>query len=90
MLQVVARLLFDGGGQRFEVVGTSERIHRLGDTRFQGKNLLDTQCHAGRLLAGETKRLIVAVDVQRLGAAENGGEGLQRGAGQVVLRLLRG
>ena len=52
VLQVVARLLFDGGGQRFEVVGASERIHRLGDTRFQGKNLLDTQCHAGRSSLG--------------------------------------
>ena len=82
--------MLDRSGERFDVVGTGQRIDRLRHTGLLRQNLLRAQRHAGGLFAGQRQRLIVAVDVQRLGAAENGGERLQGGAGEVVLGLLRG
>ena len=60
------------------------------DARLVGDHLLRAQRDLRRLLAGQRERLVVAVGVQRLGAAADRGEGLQRDAHDVVVRLLRG
>ena len=53
-----------------------------------------TCCVRSAILAarslGQRERLVVAVGVQRLRAAADGGEALQRDAHDVVERLLRG
>jgi hypothetical protein len=59
-------------------------------TRLVREDLLRAERQLGRLLGGERERLVVAVGVQRLRAAEYGGERLRRHAHHVVQRLLRG
>ncbi len=53
-------------------------------------DLLRSQRDGGAFLRRERQRFILAVTVQRLGAAEDSGQRLKRDADDVVIRLLRG
>ena len=54
------------------------------------QDLLGSDGDLDRLLGRDRVRLVERVGVQRLDPAEDGGEGLDRDAGDVVQRLLRG
>ena len=60
------------------------------DAGLVGDHLLRAQRDRDRLLGRQRERLVVGVGVQRLRAAEHAGERLDRGAHDVVQRLLRG
>ena len=77
-------------GRRLHGVGPAERVHRVGDPRLVGDHLLRAQGQPGRGLGGQGQRLVLAVRVQALAAAEHGGQGLQRDPHHVVVGLLRG
>ena len=89
-LDQLPRAALDLGGQRLDVVGAGERVDGVGGARLVGDDLLRAQRDLGGALGGQRERLVVAVGVQRLGAAADRGEGLQRDAHDVVLRLLGG
>ena len=80
----------DVGGQRLDVVGAGERVDRVGGAGLVGEDLLGAQRDLGGALARQRERLVVAVGVQRLRAAADGREALQRDADDVVDRLLGG
>ena len=61
-----------------------------GDAGFEGDDLLGAQGDARGLLGGQGERFVVGVGVERLGAAQDGGHGLDGGADDVVFRLLGG
>ena len=84
------RARLDLVGQRLDEVGAGEGIDGVGDARLVGEDLLRAQRDLRRALGGQRQRLVEAVGVQRLGAAADGGEALQRDAHDVVLRLLGG
>ena len=89
-LYVLERLLLDAIGQPLHVVGSADRVDNVGHAGFVGYNLLRAERYLRCLLRGQRQRLIHGVGVQRLGAAQDGGQRLERGADDVVLRLLRG
>ena len=62
----------------------------LVDAGLLHQHLLGAQRDLGRLLARQREHLVERVGVQRVGAAEHRGERLDRGAHDVVVRLLRG
>ena len=76
-------------GQRLDEVGARERIDGVGRPGLVGDHLLGAQRELRRVLARQRERLVVAVGVQRLRAAADRGERLQRDAHDVVERLLR-
>src|SRR5207237_19793 len=67
----------------------SERVDRLGDAGLLRDDLLRSQGDPDRLLGRQPERFVVGVRVERLSAAEDRGERLDRGADDVVLWLLR-
>ncbi len=88
--EVVFGFLLDAVGGGFDEVAAGEGIDGLGDAGFVGDDLLGAEGDAGGLFGGEGEGFVVAVGVERLGAAEDGGHGLDGGAGDVVLGLLGG
>ena len=84
-----ARVL-DLVGERLDEVGAGERVHGVGGAGLVGDDLLRAQRDARCALGGQRQRLVEAVRVQRLGAAADGREALERHAHDVVLRLLGG
>ena len=89
-LEVIVRLPLQPVGERLNGIGTAQRIYSVSDARFVGDNLLGAQCDGDGVFAGERQRLIHAVGVQGLGAAENRRQRLNRHPHDVDLRLLRG
>jgi len=78
-------------GERFDEVGAAERVDGVGDSRFRGRMI----CGVRRAMVaansvGSCPGFIEGISVQRLRAAEHRGKGLNRGADDVVIRLLRG
>ena len=90
LLDQPARAVLDLLGQRLDVVGAGERVDGVGGARLVGDDLLRAQRDLGGALARQRQRLVVAVGVQRLRAAADRREALQRDAHDVVGRLLRG
>ena len=76
--------------QRLDGARAGDRIDRVRDAAFRRDDLLRPQRDARRLLGRQRQRLVAAVAVQRLRAAEHGGQRLQRDADDVVVGLLRG
>ena len=68
----------------------ADRIDRVGDAALGRDDLLRPQRDARRFLGRQRQRLVAAVAVQRLRAAEHRRQRLQRDADDVVVRLLRG
>ena len=92
LLDLVDQLLgalLDLVGQRLDEVGAGERVDGVGGAGLVGEDLLGAQRDARGALGRQRERLVEAVRVQRLGAAADGGEALQRDAHDVVLGLLR-
>ena len=81
---------FELVGQRFDVVRPAERIGGHDRSRLVLQDLLRAQRDRRRPLGRERERLVVGVRVQRLRAAGNSRERLDRDAHDVVLGLLRG
>src|SRR5205823_13399077 len=77
-------------GEPLDKPGPAEWVDRVADAGLEPKHLLGAEGDLGRPLARQGQRLVERVRVQRLGAAENGGERLVGGADDVVLRLLGG
>src|SRR5438876_4030084 len=76
-------------GQRLDEVRAAERIGAVGAARLRCEDLLRAQRDLGRTLRRQRKRFVEPVRVQRLRAAGDRGERLDRDAHDVVLRLLR-
>ena len=74
---VVGRETFELLGERFDVVRARDRVDRLGHARLVADHLLRAQRDRGAVLGRERERLVERVRVQRLGAAEHGGERLE-------------
>ncbi len=77
-------------GQLLDEPGAAERVGRVGRSGLEGDDLLGAERDPDRLLGRQGERLVEGVGVQRLGPAEDRGEGLDRGADDVVERLLGG
>src|SRR5690606_5084332 len=85
----VLDLALEAVGERLDVVGSGERVDRVGHARLVREDLLGAERDADGLLGGQRERLVHGVGVQRLRAAEHRGERLVGDAHDVVLRLLR-
>ena len=79
------RRLLDLVGERLDEVGAGERVDGVGGAGLVGEDLLRAQRDPRGALAGQRERLVEAVGVQRLRAAADRGEALQRHAHDVVL-----
>ena len=90
LLDVGARALLNGVGQRLDGVGAAHRVDDLGDTGFVGDDLLGAQGDLHRLLGRQGESLVARVGMQRLGAAEDGRHGLDGHPHDVDVRLLGG
>ena len=69
---------------------TAQRIDHICDTRLVGQHLLRAQRQTGRAFGRQRQRFVHAVGVQRLRAAKDGGQGLDRDAYHIGIGLLRG
>jgi hypothetical protein len=86
----LARLVDQRGGQALDVVGTGQRVDHLGDARLLLQHQLGVARDARREIGRQSQRLVEGVGVQRLGAAERRGHRLDGGAHDVVVGILRG
>ena len=77
-------------GGRLHRVGAAQGVHGVRHPRLEGDDLLGAQGEPGRGLGGQGQRLVLAVRVQALAAAQHRGQGLQRHPHHVVVGLLRG
>ena len=84
------RLVGEARGERLDVVAAAERVDHLGDAGLLGEDQLRVAGDAGGELARQRDRLVERVGVQALRAAEHRGERLDRGAHDVVVRVLLG
>ena len=74
----------------FDGVGAGHGIDGVGDAGFVGDDLLRAQSQQRGLLGGQRQGFVEGVGVQRLAAAQHGGQRLDGDAHDVVFRLLRG
>ena len=79
---------FEAVRQVLDEVRATERVDDVADAVLVGEDLLRAECDLDGLLARQRQRLVHRVGVQRLRAAEHGGERLDGRANDVVLRLL--
>ena len=84
------RFRFDLIGEFFDEPASAQRIGGLGDVCFMGQHLLRAQGQLDCIFGRQCQRLIHAVGVQRLRAAEHRRHGLIGHANHVVHRLLPG
>ena len=77
-------------GQRFDEPRPAERIDRRVHAGFLGDDLLLAEGEQRGLRRRHGQCLVVGVRMERLRPAQHTGESLERDAGQVVERLLRG
>src|SRR6267143_657251 len=89
-LDVIPSATLDFIGESFDKVGAAERIDSVCDAGFVGDDLLGAQGNGGGELRRQRPGFIEGICVQRLRATEHRGEGLDRGADNVVVGLLRG
>ena len=81
---------FDFVGELFDGVGAGDGIDGVRDAGFVRDDLLRAQSEQRGLFGGKRERFVESVGVQRLAAAEHGGEALQGDADDIVFGLLRG
>ena len=87
---VLQRALFHVARQPLDEVRPAERIDDVGHAGFVRDDLLRAQRDRRGFLGRQRQRFVERVGMQRVGAAQHGGQRLQRGADDVVVRLLRG
>ena len=75
-------------GERLDEVAAAQRIDRVGHARLVGQHLLRAQGQRDGMFRGQRQRLVHAVGVQRLAAAQHRGQRLVGHANQVHLGLL--
>ena len=83
-----ARLLEQGGREAFDIVATAQRIRDIGNAAFFLDHQLRVTRDTGTEISRQRNRLVERVRVQRLRAAQNCGHRLDRGADDVVVRIL--
>ena len=88
LLDQLPRVGREGVGERFDVVRAAERVDHVGDAGLLGDDQLRVAGGARRGLGGERDRLVEAVRVQALRAAEHRGERLDGRPHDVVVRVL--
>ena len=84
---IILRPFADLPGQGFQEIGASQGIHRVDHPGFVGDELLGAQGDLHGLLGRKTQRFVHGVGVQRLGAAQDGGQSLKGHPHNVVHRL---
>ena len=77
-------------GQAFEVIAAAERIDDMGDAGFLGEDQLGVAGDAHRGRGRQGHGLVERIGVQGLGAAQHRRHRLDRGADDVVVRVLLG
>ena len=75
-------------GQALHIVGTRQRVDDVRNAGLVLKDELRVARESRALLGRQRNRLVEAVGVQRLGAAEDRGHGLIRGSHHVVVGIL--
>ena len=90
LVDVGLRPVLDVAGEALHHVGPAQRVDGRRHPRLVREDLLGPERDAHRRLGGQGQRLVHRVGVQRLAAAQNGGQRLHGDAHDVVLRLLRG
>ena len=81
---------FDFVGEMFDGVGAGYGIDRVGDAGFVGEDLLRAQGDQRGVFGGKGEGFVHGIGVERLAAAEGGGEGLDGDADDIVFGLLSG
>ena len=81
---------FDFVGEGFDGVRACDGIDGVGHAGLVGDDLLRAQGDERGVFGGESERFVERIGVQRLAAAENGGESLDRHADDIIFRLLGG
>ena len=84
------RLFLQPRRQVLDVVRPAQRIDHVGHPVLQRQDLLGAHRDLDGALGGNLEGFVLGVGVQRLGSAEDGGEGLDGRARDVVVGLLRG
>src|SRR5579864_7809932 len=87
-VSVGARL--DLVGERLDEIRAGQRVDGVGHPGLVADDLLSAQGNARRFFGRQAQGFVEGVGVQRLSSAEHSRQGLQRGAHDVVLRLLCG
>ncbi len=80
----------DRVGERLDVPRAAQRVRDVGHPHLLQQHLLGPQRDLGGLGRRQGQHLVEGVGVQRVGAAEHGGEGLHGRADHVVVGLLGG
>ena len=86
---VLERQLLEARRQRLDGVAARERVDEVGDAALVADDLLRAERDRRSLARRQAERLVERVRVERLAAAEHGGERLHRDARHVDERLLR-
>ena len=63
-------------GQRFDIIGPAQRIDAAGQLRFMLEDQLGVARDAGREFGRQRNGLVEGIGVQRLRAAQHGGQRL--------------
>ena len=87
-IEIGLHLALESQRKTFNCVRTGKGIHDPGHTALMRKNLLCAQRNTRRFFRRQCQRLIIAVGVQRLRAAQYRGHGLDCRTHNVVFRLL--
>ena len=87
---VIGGALLDFVGEVFDGVGAGDGIGCVGDASFVGEDLLGAQGDEHGILGGKGECFVHRIGVERLAAAEGGGEGLDGDADDIVFGLLGG
>ena len=88
LVKIGLNLLLDLVGQRLDRERASDGVDGVGDAGFRGDDLLGAEGDACGFFRGKGEGFVVAVGVEGLRSAQDGGHGLEGGADDVVLRLL--
>ena len=83
-----ARLVHQRGGQRLDIIRPAQRIGDAGDAGFLLNHQLRVAGNPRGKIGRQRDRFIERVGVKRLGATEHRGQRLDRGADDVVIRVL--
>ncbi len=89
LVDQVPRPLLDGVGQVLKEIASAERIGAAGNADLVKEHVLRAQGGQRRMLTGDRQCLVIAVDVQGLSTAQNGGEGLESATRDVDVDMSR-